>query len=198
MMGTGFVGGLLLLSSLMKHIVFQRTHGAASTKASTQHAGALQNSPFNSNVALQSSSVPTPAATSTENPPQNQEIASGLRVSGKLRLHEQCAARFLDVPAAFVRLPSGELAVASNIDASSRMYGQVTDRRIGIWLIVPQPRTLKWENGCLYNGFKPLPALRLRYADALDKGKTSTAIVAFDNEAARDHFATQLQAETVR
>lgn len=185
------VGGLFLLSSLMQHTIFQRTSGAA-TKATSAAPPVMQAathdaSPFSSHEAA-------PAIVSA--PAENGR--SDIRLTGRLRLHEKLAQRFLDVPVSPVHLDDGAFAFASNIDASSRTYGVVTQKRSGLWLLMPQPRTLSWEEGLLYSGFKPRPALRLNYADALDKDKKSSAILSFGSEAQRAQIVATLQKEIER
>jgi hypothetical protein len=113
-------------------------------------------------------------------------------VSGKLRLHEKCAERFLEVPAVLTRLENNELAVVSSIDASSRMDGAVTQQRVGVWLLVPRAGSLRWEEGWQYSGLKRSPALRLKFEDALDKNKASSAVLAFDDESQRAQAVHEL------
>lgn len=105
--------------------------------------------------------------------------------TGKLRLQEKVARRFLAVPARLVTLENGARAFASNIDASSRMYGVVTKARTGTWLSIPRAGTLQVEDGQFYHGFAGRPALRLRYVDEMDGSKAS-AIVAFDSAQQRE------------
>ncbi len=102
--------------------------------------------------------------------------------TGKLRLQEKVARRFLAMPAQLVTLENGALAFVSNIDASSRMYGVVTKVRSGTWLSIPREGTLQMENGLFYYGFAGCPALRLKYQEELD-GSKATAILAFDSAA---------------
>ena len=184
------VGGLFLLSSLMQHTIFQRTSGAAKSptfappamQAATQDA-----SPFSSHE-VAPAVAPSPA----------ENGRADIRMTGRLRLHEKLAQRFIDVPVSPVHLEDGAFAFASNIDASSRMYGVVTQKRSGLWLLMPQQRTLSWEEGLSYFGFKARPALRLNYADALDKDKKSSAILSFGSEAQRAQIIASLRKEIER
>jgi hypothetical protein len=187
------ISGVLLLSSLLKHVIFQRT-GA---KATASIKASATPSPFASAATAPASTPATsaPGAVSEANARQSATQNATLRVTGKLRLHQKCAARFLDVPAFLMRLKGGELAVASHIDASPSLDGRVTESRVGVWLIVPQAGSLRWEEGRLYHGFKPAPALRLRYNDALDKGKKSTAVLSFANETERAAIMLELTKE---
>lgn len=145
-----FVGTLFLLSSLLRHTVFQPT-GAAATSPVAPGA------PFD----------------------------GSLRLTGKLRLQDKVARRFLAVPAQLVTLENGVPAFASNIDASSRMYGVVTSARRGMWLSVPRGGTMQIDNGLFYHGFTGAPALRLRFVEELD-GSQNTIIAAFASPAERE------------
>ena len=189
-LGCLLIGGTFLLSSLMQHTIFQRTSGAAKAPSSTppaMQAATQDASPFSSHEI-----APSVASAPAEN------ARADIRLTGRLRLHEKLAQRFIDVPVSPVHLEDGAFAFASNIDASSRMYGVVTQKRSGLWLTMPQPRTLSWEEGLLYNGFKPRPALRLRYADALEKDKKSSAILSFGSAAQRAQTVANLQKEVER
>jgi hypothetical protein len=108
-----------------------------------------------------------------------------LRASGLFQLDARAAQRFLDVPAEILRLESGDLAIVSNIDASSRFFGIKTADRAGLWAIVVRPEYLtSIEHGTLFLGFGPKPALRLSYRD-LGNGKPMRAVLSFADAAQR-------------
>ena len=109
-----------------------------------------------------------------------EPVEVSLVFTGKLRLQEKVARRFLAVPARLVTLENGARAFASNIDASSRTYGIVTKARTGTWLSIPREDSLQVENGLFYHGFAGRPALRLRYVDELD-GSTNNVVIAFES-----------------
>lgn len=169
---------VFLISALLKHVIFQRTPPTASATPSAN------GQPFS-----ETSHTPNPTTPLTKNNGQP------LRVTGKLRLNEKTAQRFLDIPASMARLDGGELAILSQIDASSRTYGVVTDSRVGLWLLMPQRGSVRWEEGLLYHGFHPAPALRISYNDALQKNKASSAVLSFDSEATRAAVLRELQLE---
>lgn len=124
-------------------------------------------------------------------------LATGFGWTGRLRLHEKAAKRFIDMPAQASRLEDGSLVVASHIDASTYMYSIVTQSKVGVWLAVPQPATFTIEAGSLYYGFKEAPALRLRFTDGTDS-KNRKAILSFDSEQARSAMASWLAAEKAK
>ncbi len=113
---------------------------------------------------------------------QAEPFAGAATFAGKLHLQEKVARRFTAVPAQIITLENGALAVASNIDASSRLYGVVTKARAGTWLSVPREGTLQIEEGLFYYGFAGRPALRLSFEEELD-GRKASAILAFDSAA---------------
>ncbi|RYG69524.1 hypothetical protein EON80_09635 [bacterium] len=133
--------------------------------------------------------LPTATAVSGDAPLQTE-----LRWTGKLRLHEKAAKRFIDMPAMATRLEGGEFAVVSNIDASTRFYGVVTNSKVGAWLALPQPHSFEIEAGTLYYGFRGAPALRMRFLDGTDS-KKGVAILSFDAPTDRDAFYSWLEAE---
>ena len=148
------VAMLFLLSSLLRHTVFQPTASSVGTGL-------------------------------------GEDFDGSLLFTGKLRLQEKVARRFLAVPAQLVTLENGAPAFASNIDASSRMYGVVTSARRGMWLSIPRSGTVQMEEGLFYHGFAGVPALRLRYTDELD-GSQNTIIAAFASPAALGAARAQL------
>lgn len=155
------VGGLFLLSSLLRHTVFQPTG--------------------------QTSTAPSGASAAFD---------GSLQLTGKLRLQDKVARRFLAVPAQLVTLENGVPAFASNIDASSRMYGVVTSARRGMWLSVPRGGTVQMDDGLFYHGFAGAPALRLRFVEELD-GSQNTIIAAFASPAEREAARALLSGQNV-
>ncbi len=149
------IGLLFLVSSLLRHTIFQ----------------------------------PQPASPSI--PAPGERFDGSLIFTGKLRLQDKVARRFLAVPASLVTLENGSPAFASNIDASSRFYGVVTSARRGVWLSVPRRGTLQMEDGLFYHGLKGIPALRLNFTDELD-GSQNSVIAAFASPTARDAARAQL------
>ncbi|BCM91790.1 hypothetical protein IAD21_03666 [Abditibacteriota bacterium] len=137
---------------------------------------------------------PQPNSSATFGAP-GERFDGSLLFTGKLRLQEKTARRFLAVPAQLVTLENGSPAFASNIDASSRMYGVVTSARRGMWLSIPRPGSLQMEDGLFYHGFKGVPALRLRFTDELDASQ-NTVIAAFDSPTARDAARAQLSGQS--
>ncbi len=205
MVACGLVGGVFLLSSLLQHTVFQRTRASSpvlssSVLSNANMASSFSSSPVSSAAAASISSTGNAPISGSQWTPQNaaNATANDIRMTGHLRLSEKIARRFLDVPIQRVRLENDALAFASNIDASSRMYGVVTQKRAGLWLMMPNPRTLTWQEGNLYNGFSPRPALKLRFNDVLNKDRKSTAILSFGSEAARTQAMQDLQKEVER
>ncbi len=156
-----FVASLFLLSSLLRHTVFQPT-------------GAQASEPNAASAAFDGS----------------------LMFTGKLRLQDKVARRFVAVPAQLVTLENGAPAFASNIDASSRMYGVVTSARIGLWMSVPRATSMQVDDGLFYHGFKGAPALRLRFVEELD-GSQNTVIAAFASPAERDAARALLSGQAV-
>lgn len=109
-----------------------------------------------------------------------------LRVTGKFVLDAKNSRRFLNVNAGLFRLETGDVALVSNIDASSRFYGVTTSKRVGLWSIVLSPNGLqKLELGRLYDGFGARPAVRIRYVE-VDSRSAASAILSFGSESERD------------
>ncbi len=110
-----------------------------------------------------------------------------LRVTGRFVLDASNARRFLNMPAGMATLENGELALFSNIDASSKFMGVTTQKRAGLWAILLQQNSLrKMELGRLYVGFKPRPAVRIHYREESATHADATAILSFANEAERE------------
>jgi len=248
MVACGLVGGAFLLSSLLKHTIFQRTRASSPRLSNANLASPFSSAPMSSapmssapmssalmssvpvsstpisSSSISSSPISSSISSATPSTPNNPATATGeaassastssastwnsqnaanvvaneLRLTGQLRLSEKVARRFLDVPVSRVRLENDALAFASNIDASSRMYGVVTQKRAGLWLMMPNPRSLTWQEGNLYHGFSPRPALKLNFNDSLNKDKKSSAILAFGSEAARTQALQEFQKEVER
>lgn len=123
--------------------------------------------------------------------PEAALFETGFGFTGKLRLHEKEARRFLDVPARAMRLDDGALAFVSNIDASTRFSGVVTKSKVGLWLSVPRfESTLESpqiECGTLFYGKRPRPALRVQFFETSDaKSPRVKAILSFDEASGRD------------
>ncbi|PQV65101.1 hypothetical protein B1R32_102108 [Abditibacterium utsteinense] len=116
--------------------------------------------------------------------------------TGKLRLHEKEARRFLDVPARATRLENGALAFVSNIDASTRFSGVVTKSKVGLWLCSPQFESAPIECGTLFYGKKSRPALRVQFLETADaKNARLKAILSFDDITSREAMRTFLLAQ---
>ncbi len=126
---------------------------------------------------------PVPASTPSSDPNFDGRVL----FSGKLRLQQKTVRRFLGVPSQITSLEDGALGFVSLIDASSTLNGFVVNQLRGHWYSVPVPGTLKLQDGLFYYGFKAQPALRLSYAEKLDRSqKRATAIIAFNSQAARE------------
>jgi len=139
----------------------------------------------------------TPASTPIGS--TSEEVAFGipLAFTGKLRLDEKTERRFLNVPVATTRLGDGELAFASRIDASTRMYSIVTKSRVGVWLSLPALQNVSMENGTLLHGKTPAPALRVQYEEKSGaKPKRVTTILSFGSTETRDAMRAFLQAQS--
>lgn len=121
-------------------------------------------------------------------------LQTKLRWTGRLRLHEKCAQRFIDMPVDATRLDDGSLALISRIDASTRFYSEVTESKVGIWLAIPQPESFEMAPGTLFYGSTGAPALELRFVDGSD-GQKSRAIVSFESIQDRGVVLSWLEAE---
>lgn len=130
----------------------------------------FQRTPQNAHVLPDPTTAPAP------------EGGIGLRVSGRFVLGEKLSQRFLNVPAAMGPIESGELAFVSNIDASKKFMGTVTEKRQGYWAVLARPETIQEpELGRLYLGLSAFPALKLFYTDAVTQ-KPASAVLSFPNE----------------
>jgi hypothetical protein len=179
------IGGLFLFSSLRQHVFFRRT-------ASKGAVAELVNSPFSGASALRDSNM-APAVTAG---PETQNTP--FHFTGQLRLNEKVASRFMEMPVQLLPLEDGKKAFASHIDASIRMYGQVTESKVGVWLSVPESGTLQMEEGLLYAGAIGQPALRLSYEDSADKSKKKTAVLSFATVEQRAAMQKELASQGVR
>ena len=129
-------------------------------------------------------------------PSRAQASAEGagidLRVSGKFTLDGKAQKRFLNVPATITKLETGELALLSNVDASSKFMGVTTTKRAGLWsIIVPTENLQSAELGLHYVGLAVRPAFRITCRQA-NSGKTERPILSFSNGAEREKFAVLL------
>ena len=114
------------------------------------------------------------------------------RVSGKFTLDGKAQKRFLNVPATITKLETGELALLSNVDASSNFMGVTTTKRAGLWsIIVPTENLQSAELGLHYVGLAVRPAFRITCRQA-NSGKTERPILSFSNGAEREKFAVLL------
>lgn len=112
---------------------------------------------------------------------------ANLRVTGNFLLDGQSAQRFLDAPAGYGALETGEIAFVSNIDASNRFMGVTTASRKGLWTVILQKGSARvTDHGLLYSGFSVRPALRLDYREAAT-GKPGQAVLSFGTEGERTH-----------
>lgn len=127
----------------------------------------------------------TPHETHSQPDPATAAAPEGgiaLRVSGRFVLGEKVSQRFLNVPAAMGPLKTGELAFVSNIDASKKFMGTVTEVRQGFWAVLMRPESiLEPELGRLYLGLAALPAFRLFFTDATTE-KPASAVLSFPDE----------------
>ena len=119
---------------------------------------------------------------------------ANVRVTGSFLLDGQNAQRFLDVPAGYGALETGEIAFVSNIDASKRFMGMTTSSRRGLWTVILQNGSARvLDHGLLYSGFSVRPALRLDYREAAT-GKPGQAILSFGTEGERTHVLRMIEA----
>ena len=110
-----------------------------------------------------------------------ESVGAAVRVTGRMALTAADSQRFVNVPAVFAQLDSGETALISNIDASVRFMGSVTRERAGLWAMVIKPGTLSMpEFGQLYCGLKSYPSFRVRYVDGTSN-KPAVAILSFSD-----------------
>jgi hypothetical protein len=106
------------------------------------------------------------------------QSAPELKVSGRMFLNEKISQHFANMPAAFGTLESGELAMVSNIDASSRFMGVKTSDRSGLWTIAIVPGSVTdSEAGHVFWGFKKWRAVRFRYVNR-STGRHEQVVVA--------------------
>ena len=104
----------------------------------------------------------------SERPVPAQETPA-LFVSGKLHLDDKNRQRFVNVPAAVGTLESGDLAIVSHIDASSRWMGIKTADRAGMWMLAMRPGSMtEVQHGYLYSGLSRRRAVRFCYVSAMD------------------------------
>ena len=172
--GLGTIALLFAVMSIGRNIVFQRQKIAQIPTA----------------VALDKDRAALPAQAAPV------QAANKFLLSGKMRLHAKCARRFLAMPAEFARLNDGTLALVTLTDASTYSDGGVSKSRAGLWLCVPKMEGLRIDNGRQFAGTRGRPALRLRYADTLQKGRKASLILIFDSRQARDLARENLLAET--
>lgn len=118
---------------------------------------------------------------------------ANVRVTGNFLLDGKSGQRFLDVPAGYGSLETGELVFASNIDASSRFMGVTTSSRKGMWAVIFQNGSARvLDHGLLYSGFAARPALRVDYRETAT-GKPSQAILSFGTEGERAHILGMIE-----
>ena len=112
---------------------------------------------------------------------------ANVRVTGNFLLDGQNAQRFLDVPAGYGTLETGEVVFVSSIDASNRFMGFTTSSRKGLWTVILQNGSARVaDHGLLYSGFAVRPALRVNYREAAT-GQPGQAILSFGTEGERAH-----------
>ena len=110
---------------------------------------------------------------------------ANVRVTGNFLLNGQSGQRFLDVPAGYGSLETGEVVFASNIDASNRFMGFTTSNRKGLWTMIFQNGSARVaDHGLLYSGFAVRPALRVNYREAAT-GKPGQAVLSFGTDGER-------------
>jgi hypothetical protein len=115
-----------------------------------------------------------------------------LRVLGRFFLQGRIARHFLGVPAGVARLDTGEIALLSKIDASSRFFGVKTKDRAGTWAITLPPEAVQHlETGYQYLGWTRRPALQVQYVG--HDGRTATAVLGCGSEVERARLQAELQ-----
>lgn len=116
-----------------------------------------------------------------------------VRVTGTFLLDKVGAQRFLDVPAGFGTLQTGETIFVSNIDASNRFMGMTTAKRAGTWaMILANGSARVGAQGLLYSGTKVRPALRVSYVEAATQ-KPAEAVLSFGTPQERAHVLALLE-----
>ncbi len=113
-----------------------------------------------------------------------------LRVSGRFSLDGKTTKRFLNVPSFIAPLETGEMALLSNIDASTRFMGITTGKQAGIWAIVLAQNGLHgMELGNLYDGTAVRPAIRIRFQAG---SGSETAVLSFATSTQREFVLAEL------
>ena len=100
--------------------------------------------------------------------------------------------RFIDVPAVLSPLDNGDLAALANIDASSNFMGIKYADRAGIWMMhIAAGSISRIEEGTLYYGRRPMPAVRFRYREGISD-RSRTAILSAPSMEARGRLLVEL------
>lgn len=134
---------------------------------------------FRASAAPAPSRYPTPASIEATAP------AASMRASGVFVFNQTDRRRFLDIEVALAEMESNDPALVTNINASENFMGTVTRNLAGLWAMVMKSGTIERPQfGRLYAGWKPRPALRVRYTDAIN-GNPSQVVLSFDNDSDR-------------
>ena len=117
-------------------------------------------------------------AASAGNPLASLPSDEPLLVSGRLFLNDKVSQHFANMPAAVGTLDTGETAIVSNIDASSRFMGVKTQDRAGLWTMTFRPGTVHdAQTGHVFDGMRKRRALRFRYMNDAT-GRQECAVIA--------------------
>jgi hypothetical protein len=122
--------------------------------------------------------------------PLGSDVTSGdtaagtVFVSGKLQLGERTQF-FVNMPAGFGSLPTGEFAIVSNIDASPHFMGVKTSDRAGLWVMTMRRGSVsETQSGYLFWGFKKFRATRFRYVNATSEKQEQAVLAATSGDPA--------------
>jgi hypothetical protein len=116
--------------------------------------------------------------------------------TGQFHLQQHGAERFLQAPATLNVLPSGEIAIYVNADASRYSifyFIPRTQQRVGYWASLIAPGSVhKLEAGLQYVGASSRWALRFTYLDPISR-RHETMVLAFADEEFRRQVRTELE-----
>lgn len=102
--------------------------------------------------------------------------------------------RFINVPAALGKLDNGDVALFSNIDASSNFMGVTYSARAGVWMLPIAAGSLQnMQQGVLYYGTKAMAAIRFEYRETGSNTARNAVVTTTSAAAARmlaDEFST--------
>jgi hypothetical protein len=112
--------------------------------------------------------------------------------SGVFRFNEKDRRRFLQLGAAVAEMASGDLALVTNVDASEKLFGQVTKDLTGTWALIMKAGSLgRCDFGRQYFGLGSRSAMRFDCIDAIN-GKSQRVVLSFDSDEDRARVRAEL------